>query len=114
MSTLRLTTLSNLDGSETVPIDTVINGSAKAHVRFNMAGGAITASFNVTSVTDTGSGTATINFTDAVPSGSVALEGDNLRSIAALGAPTSSMTIATKTDAGAASEPSVVSVVVHS
>jgi hypothetical protein len=66
MSTLRLTTISNQDGSATVPSQTVISGSAKAWVNFNGTGTvAIRASFNVTSITDNGTGNYTVNFTTA-------------------------------------------------
>lgn len=64
MSTLRLTTLSNQGGTASVPSDTVINGTAKAWVNFNGTGTvAIRAAFNVSSITDNGSGDYTLNFT---------------------------------------------------
>ena len=67
MSTLRLTTISNQTGSASVPSDTVINGSAKAWVNFNGTGTvAIRASFNVSSITDNGTGDYTVNFTTAM------------------------------------------------
>jgi hypothetical protein len=45
----------------------VINGSAKAWVNFNGTGTpAIRASFNVSSITDNGVGTYTVNFTTAL------------------------------------------------
>lgn len=67
MSTLRLTTISNQTGSSSVPSETVINGSAKAWVNFNGTGTvAIRASFNVSSITDGGTGQYTVNFTNAM------------------------------------------------
>ena len=67
MSTLRLTTISNQDGSATVPSQTVISGSAKAWVNFNGTGTvAIRRAFNVTSITDNGTGDYTVNFTNAM------------------------------------------------
>ena len=67
MSTLRLTTISNQTGSASVPSDTVINGSAKAWVNFNGTGTvAIRASFNVSSITDNGTGDYTVNFSTAL------------------------------------------------
>ena len=70
MSTLRLTTISNQSGSSSVPSDTVINGSAKAWVNFNGTGTvAIRASFNVSSITDNGTGQYTVNFTTAMLDG---------------------------------------------
>ena len=68
MSTVRTNTLSNAAGSASVPVDTVINGSAKAWVNFNGTGTvAIRASFNVSSITDNGVGQFTVNFTTAMP-----------------------------------------------
>jgi len=70
MSTLRLTTISNQTGSSSVPSETVINGSAKAWVNFNGTGTvAIRASFNVSSITDNGTGDYTVNFTSALTDG---------------------------------------------
>lgn len=67
MSTLRLTTISNQGGTATVPSETVINGSAKAWVNFNGTGTvAIRASFNVSSITDNGTGDYTVNFSNAM------------------------------------------------
>lgn len=67
MSTIKTTTLSNVAGTASVPVDTVINGSAKAWVNFNGTGTvAIRASFNVSSITDNGTGNYTVNFTTAL------------------------------------------------
>ena len=67
MSTLKATTLSNLAGSKTVPTETVVDGSAKAWVNFNGTGTvAIRRSFNVSSITDNGTGDYTVNFTAAM------------------------------------------------
>jgi hypothetical protein len=67
MSTLRTDTLSNAAGSKSVPVNTVVDGSAKAWVNFNGTGTvAIRASFNVTSITDNGVGDYTVNFTNAM------------------------------------------------
>ena len=66
MSTLRLTTISNQGGTDSVPSQTVISGSAKAWVNFNGTGTvAIRAGFNVSSITDNGTGNYTVNFTTA-------------------------------------------------
>ena len=68
MSTIKADTLSNLAGSQTVPVATVAQGSAKAWVNFNGTGTvAIRASFNVSSITDNGTGDYTANFTTAMP-----------------------------------------------
>ena len=67
MSTAKFDTLSNLAGTQSVPVATVAQGSAKAWVNFNGTGTvAIRASFNVTSITDNGTGEYTVNFTAAI------------------------------------------------
>lgn len=73
MSTIKATTLSNLAGSKTVPTDTVVDGSAKAWVNFNGTGTvAIRRAFNVSSITDNGTGDYTVNFTNAMVDASYA------------------------------------------
>lgn len=63
MSQLNISTLANLAGSETTPIADVVNGSARAWVNFNGTGTvAIRASYNVSSITDIGTGNYAINF----------------------------------------------------
>ena len=67
MSTAKFDTLSNVAGTQTVPVATVAQGSAKAWVNFNGTGTvAIRASFNVSSITDNGTGDYTVNFTSAM------------------------------------------------
>lgn len=67
MSTARFNTLENAAGTKTVPVATVVDGSAKAWVNFNGTGTvAIRASFNVSSITDNGTGDYTVNFTAAM------------------------------------------------
>jgi hypothetical protein len=66
MSTIKTTTLSTQGGS-TVPVDTVVNGTAKAWVNFNGTGAvAIRRAFNVSSITDNGTGDYTVNFATAM------------------------------------------------
>ena len=66
MSELKVTTLSNQSGV-TVPVDTVISGTAKAWVNFNGTGTvAIRRAFNVSSITDGGVGLYTVNLTTAM------------------------------------------------
>lgn len=63
MSTLRVNTLQNAAGTS----DPAISGAAKAWVNFNGTGTvAIRANFNVTSITDNGTGDYTVNFTNAM------------------------------------------------
>ena len=67
MSTLRTNTLSNVAGTASTAIENAINGSAKAWVNFNGTGTvAIRASYNVSSITDNGTGNYTVNFTNAL------------------------------------------------
>lgn len=67
MSTIKTETLST-PSNATVPVDTVVNGTAKAWVNFNGTGTvAIRRAFNVSSITDIGSGDYRINFTTVMP-----------------------------------------------
>jgi hypothetical protein len=64
--TLVITTLS--DGTNSTSATNCIQGSAKAWVNFNGTGTvAIRASYNVSSITDNGTGDYTVNFTNALP-----------------------------------------------
>ena len=66
MSTLKLDTLSNKAGTASVPSDTIVSGTAKAWVNFDGTGTvAIRRAFNVSSITDNGTGDYTLNFTNA-------------------------------------------------
>lgn len=66
MSTIKTETLSTPSNS-TVPVDTVVNGTAKAWVNFDGTGTvAIRRAFNVSSITDNGTGDYTVNFTTAM------------------------------------------------
>lgn len=63
MSTLKVNTIQNEAGTSSVPVGTVINGSAKAWVNFNGTGTvAIRRAHNVTSITDNGTGSWIVNF----------------------------------------------------
>ena len=66
MSTIKTETLS-APSNATVPVDTVVNGTAKAWVNFNGTGTvAIRRAFNVSTITDNGTGDYTVNFTTAM------------------------------------------------
>jgi hypothetical protein len=67
MSTLALSTISNLAGTASTSSDNVINGSAKAWVNFSATSGVTTinASYNVSSVTYVSTGIYTMTFTNA-------------------------------------------------
>jgi hypothetical protein len=68
MSTIKADTLSTLDGTKSVTTDRVTQGTAAAWVNFNGQGTvAIRASYNVSSITDNGTGDYTVNFTTAMP-----------------------------------------------
>lgn len=117
MSTLQADTLNNRAGTKTVPVDTVIDGSAKAWVNFNGTGTvAIRASFNVSSITDNGTGDYTVNFTNALPDANYgwALGGSIAASFTVTGradaaAPTASaFRLGTYTAAGAATDAAYV------
>jgi hypothetical protein len=76
MSTAKFDTLSTLDGSRTIPVSTVAQGTARAWVNFNGTGTvAIRASFNVSSITDNGTGNYIVNFTTALPDSNYAVCG---------------------------------------
>jgi len=71
MSTLRVTTITTPSGGQPT-----IDGLAKAWVNFNGTGTvAIRASFNVSSITDNGTGNYTVNFTTAMPDANYAFSG---------------------------------------
>ena len=61
--TLTISTLS--DGTNSTSATNCIQGSAKAWVNLNGSTGAVRTSYNVSSVTRTGTGTYTVTFTNA-------------------------------------------------
>ena len=72
--TLTISTLS--DGTNSTSATNCIQGSAKAWVNFNGQGTvAIRASYNVSSITDNGTGDYTINFTNALVDNNYAIAG---------------------------------------
>ena len=76
MSTLKVNTLQDASGGNSIAMSAMTslaginaNAVAKAWVNFNQTGTqAIRNSFNVSSVTDNGSGNTTVNYTNALPS----------------------------------------------
>ena len=67
MSTLRITTLATQDGTYSVPSETLSRAACRAWVNFNGTDTvAIRASYNVSSITDNGTGDYTVNFTTAM------------------------------------------------
>lgn len=76
MSTIKVGTISNSSGSASTSADNIINGSAKAWVNFNGTGTvAIRQGYNVSSITDNGTGNYTINFTNALPDANYSITG---------------------------------------
>ena len=65
MSTLVAQTISN--GTVSTSSANVIQGSAKAWVSFNGSSASIYAAYNVSSITRTGTGQYTVNYTNALP-----------------------------------------------
>lgn len=67
MSTLRVSTIQDTAGSNSSTPAAIANGIAKAWVNFNGTGTvAIRAQYNVSSITDNGTGDYTVNFTTAL------------------------------------------------
>lgn len=67
MSTLKINTLSNVAGTQSTAVENAIQGSAKAWVNFNGTGTvAIRRSYNVSSITDNGTGDYTVNFSNSM------------------------------------------------
>lgn len=65
MSTLNTINITN--GTDSITVEGAVKGSAKAWVNFNGTGTvAIRASYNVSSITDNGTGDYTVNFTTAL------------------------------------------------
>lgn len=67
MSTLRVTNVQDTAGGNSLTTAQIYNGAAKAWVNFNGTSTvAIRADFNVTSITDNGTGDYTVNLTTAM------------------------------------------------
>jgi len=84
MSTLRLDTIQDQAGNNASTPDEIYSGRAKAWVNFNgtfgtspftIGNGGIRAAFNVSSITDNGTGDYTMNFTTALPDANYAVTG---------------------------------------
>ncbi len=76
MSTLRVSTIQDTAGSNSSTPAAIANGIAKAWVNFNGTSTvAIRASYNVSSITDNGTGDYTVNFTSAMADANYALGG---------------------------------------
>jgi hypothetical protein len=81
MSTLRTINVANQAGTKSAPAADIIDGYAKAWVRFHAIAGTptILAAFNVTSITDNGVGQFTANFTQALADANYSAVGSGCR-----------------------------------
>ena len=78
MSQLNINALANQSGSQTVPIDDVLNGPARAWVNFDGTGVvSIRAAYNVDSITDVAQGDFQINFSQEMPDGNYSVVSSN-------------------------------------
>lgn len=76
MSTLRCTNLQDTSGGNSLTTAQIYNGTAKAWVNFNGTGTvAIRAQFNVSSITDNGTGQYTVNFSSSMSDANYAAVG---------------------------------------
>ena len=65
MSTLKVTTIQDTSGSNASTTAEIAEGRAKAWINFDMNAGSITDSFNVSSITDDGTGLFTVTYSSA-------------------------------------------------
>lgn len=78
MSTLKVATIQDTSGNNSSTPSEVANGRAKAWINFNGSGTvAIRDDYNVSSLTDVGTGQYTVNFTSALPHSNYAAVGMN-------------------------------------
>jgi len=76
MSTLKVNTIQNASGGNASTVDNIQQGIAKAWVNFNGTGTiAMRDSFNVSSITDNGTGDTTITLTNAMSNTNYAVTG---------------------------------------
>lgn len=76
MSTLKVGTIADTSGSNGSTPAAIANGIAKCWVNFNGTGTvAIRASYNVSSITDNGTGDYTVNFTNAMADANYSVAG---------------------------------------
>ena len=122
MSTIKTTTLSTQGGS-TVPVDTVVNGTAKAWVNFSGTGTvAIRRAFNVSSITDNGTGSFNVNFTTAmvdvdyvcIANASGTTDANNLQPIASVDRTASSVRVDVETGAAAQYDADLIDAIIFS
>ena len=77
-SELRVNTLKDASGNNSIGVSYVAGGSAKSWIKYNGTGTiAITDSFNVASITDETTGTTTVTFTGAMGNANYSIKGQN-------------------------------------
>ena len=77
-SELRVNTLKDADGNNSIATSFVAGGSAKAWIKYNGTGTiAISDSFNVASIADEATGTTTVTFTEAMGNANYSIKGQN-------------------------------------
>ena len=74
-SELRVNTLKDAAGNNSIATSFVAGGSAKAWADYSGSGTSYTASFNFASATDNGTGDYTVTFTSAMGSGNFSING---------------------------------------
>jgi len=85
-SELRVNTLKDASGNNSVAVSTVFNGSAKAYAeRTNAATPATVSSFNIASLTDTATGKTGYNLTSAMNDANGPVAGTNTQTSGDLG-----------------------------
>ena len=121
MSTLNTVNITN--GTDSITVEGAVKGSAKAWVNFNGTGTvAIRASYNVSSITDNGTGDYTVNFTTAMVDANYNVSGtcggfvtaDNnwSRILSPFNAVSGSIQVRTVTDAGTLQDQQSVNVAI--
>ena len=65
MSTLKVNTIQDASGSNSSTAEQIAQGRAKVWINFDMNAGSITDSFNVSSITDDGTGLFTVTYSSA-------------------------------------------------
>lgn len=77
MSILKVDTLTTTDAANSIATERVANGTAAAWVNFNGTGTvSIRGGYNVSSITDNGTGSYTVNLTNAMPDLNFAVVGE--------------------------------------
>lgn len=76
-SELRVNTLKDAAGNNSVGMEYVAEGSAKHFSRINMSAGSITKSFNLSSISDFGTGAFDLSYTNSFSDANYSLSGNH-------------------------------------